>query len=202
MWVRLVTSSLLISHDRSLPAESRGIELSADLPPTEDSTKWKLCSSGCIERTSARTIRHLSHSSSPEWPQQAKSMSLCSPQIEGEPSLIFLPAGSHYFPISPHTPLPLLPPLACSAHPRRGIHHPCLPWTHHFSAPTFSLCSHTCPCVRAISGASARARNSLKLGHRVGALWPHNDKMVYNILVHYKPFYSGQYRDKVLTKAV
>ena len=122
-------------------------------------------------------------------------------------TIIDLPAGRlPLFPDISAYPLlllPPLPPLACSAHPRRGIHHPCLPWTHHFSAHTFSpCCSHTCPCVRAISGASARARNSLKLGHRVGALWPHNDKMVYNILVHYKPFYSGQYRDKVLTKAV
>ena len=118
------------------------------LPPTQDSSKWKPSSSGCIERTSARMIRHLSHSSSSEWPQQYVSMQVWQP-IEGEASLIFLPAP-HYFPISPHTLLPPLPPLACSAHPRRGIHHPCLPWTHHFSARTFSPCSHTCPCVRAI----------------------------------------------------
>ena len=108
MWVRLVTSSLLISHDRSLRC-SRGIELSD--PPTEDSTKWKRRSSGCIERTSASTISHLPLFVVLLNGQEYVSMQVSQPiSIEREPSLIFLLVFPQYFPISPHTLL--LPPLA------------------------------------------------------------------------------------------
>ena len=112
--------------------------------------------------------------------------------IEREGTIIDLPTGPapHYFPISP--PPPFLATLGVFGTPPPWDSPPLSALDTPFFCPPHP-CSHT---------GAVRARNSLKLGHRVEALWPHNDKMVYNILVHYKPFYSGQYRDKVLTKAV
>ena len=198
MWVRLVTSSLLISHDRSLRLPGNRTVRS-----TEDSTKWKRRSSGCIERTSASTISHLPLFVVLLNGQEYVSMQVSQPiSIEREPSLIFLLVFPQYFPISPHTLL--LPP---SCHPWRVRHTPALGFTtpvclrHTIFLPPPSPPAPTLAHVWGRSGGT-RARNSLKLGNRGAALWPHNDKMVYNILVHYKPFYGGQYRDKVLTKVV
>ena len=122
-------------------------------------------------------------------------------------SIIDLPAGSPLFPdISAYPPPLLLTPLATP-----GVFGTPPPWD---SPPLSALdtpffCPHLQPLLPHLPMCEgylvdgARARNSPKIGpHRVVALWPHNDKMVYDILVHYKPFYSGQYRDKVLTKAV
>ena len=134
-----------------------------------------------------------------EWPRVCLYAGL-SAHLYRERTIIDLPAG-----ISPVFPdiSAAYPPPSPPCHPWRVRHTPALGFTtpvclrHTIFLPPAPTLAH----VWGRSGGT-RARNSLKLGNRGAALWPHNDKMVYNILVHYKPFYSGQYRDKVLTKVV
>ena len=148
-----------------------------------------------------------------EWAHS--SMSLCrsgSPYRENHHWSLCLLRGSpppQYFPISP----PSFPP--CLATPAGVFGTPPL-WDspplsaadtpffcpHTFISPRLTLPHLPCHvCVRVILGGWCQEFPEIGTSS-CRALWPRNDKMVYNILVHYKPFYSGQYRDKVLTKAV
>ena len=149
--------------------------------------------------------------------QQYVSMQVWQP-IQRKPSLISLPPPElplpQYFPIFS----PSLPSLPCPALPC----HPCWRVRHtsvvgfttpvcrghtiflppHLYIPRLTLPHLPCHvCVRVILGGWCQEFPEIGTSS-CRALWPRNDKMVYNILVHYKPFYSGQYRDKVLTKAV
>ena len=148
--------------------------------------------------------------------QQYVSMQVWQP-IQRKPSLISLPAPGLPLPnISQYLFLP--PPPPCPALPC----HPCWRVRHtsvmgfttpvcrghtiflppHLYIPRLTLPHLPCHvCVRVILGGWCQEFPEIGTSS-CRALWPRNDKMVYNILVHYKPFYSGQYRDKVLTKAV
>ena len=114
MWVRLVTSSLLISHDRSLRLPGNRTVRSShrgfhQMEATLIRLHWK-------------NFREHDQSSSPLVVllngQEYVSMQV---SIEREPSLIFLLVFPQYFPISPHTLL--LPPLATP-----GVFGTPLPW--------------------------------------------------------------------------
>ena len=118
MWVRLVTSSLLISHERSLRLPGNRTVRSShrgfhQMEATLIRLHWK-------------NFREHDQSSSPLVVllngQEYVSMQVSQPiSIEREPSLIFLLVFPQYFPISPHTLL--LPPLATP-----GVFGTPLPW--------------------------------------------------------------------------
>ena len=149
--------------------------------------------------------------------QQYVSMQVWQP-IQRKPSLISLPAPGLSLPnISQYLllPSPPCPALPCLATPAGVFGTPPL-WDspplsaadtpffcpHTFISPRLTLPHLPCHvCVRVILGGWCQEFPEIGTSS-CRALWPRNDKMVYNILVHYKPFYSGQYRDKVLTKAV
>ena len=149
--------------------------------------------------------------------QQYVSMQVWQP-IQRKPSSISLPPPGLPLPnISQYLllPFPPCPALPCLATPAGVFGTPPL-WDspplsaadtpffcpHTFISPRLTLPHLPCHvCVRVILGGWCQEFPEIGTSS-CRALWPRNDKMVYNILVHYKPFYSGQYRDKVLTKAV
>ena len=149
--------------------------------------------------------------------QQYVSMQVWQP-IQRKPSLISLPAPGLPLPnisqylLLPSPPCPALPCLATPAGvfgtpplwdspPLSGADTPFF-CPHTFISPRLTLPHLPCHvCVWVILGGWCQEFPEIGTSS-CRALWPRNDKMVYNILVHYKPFYSGQYRDKVLTKAV